>query len=54
MVPQDVTEALLVQALQRRGGAVEYETSFVSASQDGAGVDVVLEHQGERFTWNDR
>ncbi len=50
MVPQDVTEALLAQALQRRGGVVEYETSFVSASQDGAGVDVVLEHQGARFT----
>jgi 2-polyprenyl-6-methoxyphenol hydroxylase-like FAD-dependent oxidoreductase len=34
MVPQDVTEALLVQALRSRGGAVEYETSFVSACQD--------------------
>jgi hypothetical protein len=33
MVPQDTTEALLAQALRRRGGAVEYETSFVSATQ---------------------
>jgi 2-polyprenyl-6-methoxyphenol hydroxylase-like FAD-dependent oxidoreductase len=48
MVPQDVTEALLVQALRSRGGEVEYETSFVSASQDGDGVDVVLDHRGER------
>jgi 2-polyprenyl-6-methoxyphenol hydroxylase-like FAD-dependent oxidoreductase len=48
MVPQDVTEALLVQALRSRGGAVEYETSFVSASQDGDGVDVALDHRGER------
>src|SRR5215831_6364067 len=31
MVPQDVTEKLLVEALRRKGGAVEYETSFVSA-----------------------
>jgi 2-polyprenyl-6-methoxyphenol hydroxylase-like FAD-dependent oxidoreductase len=33
MVPQDVTEGLLVQKLQRQGGAVEYETAFVSAVQ---------------------
>src|SRR5450755_1672293 len=30
MVPQNITESLLVQALQRRGGRVEYETTFVS------------------------
>jgi 2-polyprenyl-6-methoxyphenol hydroxylase-like FAD-dependent oxidoreductase len=48
MVPQDVTEALLVQALRSRGGAVEYETSFVSAAQDDDGVDAVLEHRGAR------
>jgi 2-polyprenyl-6-methoxyphenol hydroxylase-like FAD-dependent oxidoreductase len=48
MVPQDVTEALLVRALRSRGGEVEYEISFVSASQDGDGVDVVLDHRGER------
>jgi hypothetical protein len=31
MVPQDVTEKLLVEQLRDKGGAVEYETSFVSA-----------------------
>ena len=33
MVPQDVTERLLAEQLQRQGGAVEYDTSFVSAVQ---------------------
>src|SRR5437773_2147107 len=33
MVPQDVTERLLAEQLRRRGGAVEYDTSFVSAIQ---------------------
>jgi 2-polyprenyl-6-methoxyphenol hydroxylase-like FAD-dependent oxidoreductase len=33
MVPQDDTEKLLVQELQRRGGAVEYEASFMSAGE---------------------
>jgi len=42
MVPQDVTEKLLVEELGRRGGAVEYDTTFVSASQDDDGVNVVL------------
>src|SRR6516164_3123057 len=49
MVPQDVTEALLVQALQARGGVVEYETSFLSAVQAGHGVDAILERRGEHF-----
>src|SRR5262249_41862450 len=49
MVPQDVTEALLVRALTQKGGSVDYETSFVSAAQDDHGVDAVLEHRGERF-----
>ena len=35
MVPQNVTEQLLAEQLQRRGGAVEYETAFVSAVQHG-------------------
>jgi 2-polyprenyl-6-methoxyphenol hydroxylase-like FAD-dependent oxidoreductase len=48
MVPQDVTEALLVKALQQRGGGVEYETSFLSAVQGDHGVDVTLQHHGER------
>src|SRR4030095_1006086 len=33
MVPQDVTERLLVEQLQRKGWAVAYETSFVSEVQ---------------------
>ena len=33
MVPQDVTERLLVEQLRHKGGAVEYENSFVSAVQ---------------------
>ena len=31
--PQNVTERLLVQELQRKGGAVEYETRFDSANR---------------------
>ena len=33
MVPQDVTERLLVEELVRKGGNVEYETKFISATQ---------------------
>jgi 2-polyprenyl-6-methoxyphenol hydroxylase-like FAD-dependent oxidoreductase len=55
MVPQDVTEKLLVEALRRKGGDVEYETKFVSAvqhedqqeDQQEDGVSVTLDHQGE-------
>ncbi len=49
MVPQDVTEKLLVQQLARRGGAVEYRTSFVSAIQHSEHVSTTLERLGERF-----
>ena len=52
MVPQDVTERLLVEELRRNGGAVEYETTFVSAfARDqgvrNQGVNVTLERKGE-------
>jgi 2-polyprenyl-6-methoxyphenol hydroxylase-like FAD-dependent oxidoreductase len=47
MVPQDVTERLLVEALQRKGGAVEYETSFVSAVQHDDCVSVTLDQKGQ-------
>jgi 2-polyprenyl-6-methoxyphenol hydroxylase-like FAD-dependent oxidoreductase len=47
MVPQDVTERLLVEELQRKGGNVEYETKFISAEQDDYGVKVTIEHRGE-------
>jgi 2-polyprenyl-6-methoxyphenol hydroxylase-like FAD-dependent oxidoreductase len=47
MVPQNVTERLLVEELKRRGGAVEYETALLSASEEGAGVLATVEHLGE-------
>jgi 2-polyprenyl-6-methoxyphenol hydroxylase-like FAD-dependent oxidoreductase len=47
MVPQDVTERLLLEALRRKGGNVEYETKFIAAKQDDHGVDVTIDHRGE-------
>jgi 2-polyprenyl-6-methoxyphenol hydroxylase-like FAD-dependent oxidoreductase len=47
MVPQDVTEKLLVEELKRRGGAVEYQSTFVSAEQQDSSVQVTLERNGE-------
>jgi 2-polyprenyl-6-methoxyphenol hydroxylase-like FAD-dependent oxidoreductase len=47
MVPQDVTEKLLVEGLGRRGGTVEYETTFVSAAEQDDGVSVTLDRKGE-------
>lgn len=52
MVPQDVTERLLVEALERKGGAVEYETSFVSAVPHDDHVSVTLEGKGGREELN--
>jgi 2-polyprenyl-6-methoxyphenol hydroxylase-like FAD-dependent oxidoreductase len=49
MVPQDVTERLLAEQLQRKGGAVEYETSFVSAVQHDDYVSVMLDRKGQRL-----
>lgn len=48
MVPQNVTEALLVEQLQRKGGAVEYETAFVTAVQHDHSVSATLDHRGQR------
>jgi 2-polyprenyl-6-methoxyphenol hydroxylase-like FAD-dependent oxidoreductase len=48
MVPQDVTEKLLVAELQRKGGVVEYETTFVSAVQNENHVRATLVRKGER------
>ncbi len=50
MVPQDVTERLLVEQLARKGGAAEYETSFVSAIQHKDHVSVRLDRKGRRDT----
>jgi 2-polyprenyl-6-methoxyphenol hydroxylase-like FAD-dependent oxidoreductase len=47
MVPQDVTERLLVEELVRKVGNVEYETRFISAEQDEHGVNLRIEHQGQ-------
>lgn len=49
MVPQDVTEKLLVEELRRKGGAVEYDTTFVSAVDQGDFVSVTLDRKGERI-----
>jgi len=49
MVPQDVTERLLVEQLQRKGGAVEYETSFVSAVQHDDHVNATVDQKGQRI-----
>lgn len=48
MVPQDVTERLLVEQLALRGGSPEYETSFVSAVQYKDYVNVTLDNKGQR------
>jgi len=49
MVPQDVTESLLVEQLRRKGGAVEYETAFVSAVPQDDCVRVILDQQGKQI-----
>ncbi len=46
MVPQDVTERLLVEELLRKGGSIDYETEFVSAEQNEHSVDATVEHRG--------
>jgi 2-polyprenyl-6-methoxyphenol hydroxylase-like FAD-dependent oxidoreductase len=47
MVPQNITERLLVEQLEQRGGAVEYDTSFVTAVQHDDVVTVTLDRKGE-------
>ena len=48
MVPQNVTERLLLEALRRRGGDVEYGSTFLSAEPDGGGVCVDFDRRGTR------
>lgn len=48
MVPQDVTEKILAEELKRKGGHVEYETTFVSARQENDHVEATLDHRGEQ------
>src|SRR5579871_710280 len=52
MVPQDVTETLLVDELRRKGGVVEYETTFVSADRRNEGVVVTADHKGDTIRVN--
>jgi len=49
MVPQDVTERLLVEQLRLKNGDVEYETSFVSAVQHDDFASVTLDQKGQRL-----
>ena len=49
MVPQNVTERLLVEQLGRKNGIVEYETSFVSAVQHDDFVSATLDQRGQRL-----
>jgi 2-polyprenyl-6-methoxyphenol hydroxylase-like FAD-dependent oxidoreductase len=48
MVPQNVTEKLLMEQLMSRNGVIEYETSFVSAIQHDDFVSVTVDHKGQR------
>src|SRR5690349_13630967 len=49
MVPQDVTEKLLLHELKLKGGAVEYETSFVTAVQHEGHVSATLDRKGQEL-----
>ena len=49
MVPQDVTEKMLVEELRQKGGAVEYDTTFVSAAEHDGLVSAILERSGQQF-----
>jgi 2-polyprenyl-6-methoxyphenol hydroxylase-like FAD-dependent oxidoreductase len=49
LVPQDITERLLVEELRRKGGAVEYETTLISAVQRDYHVTATLDHKGQKL-----
>jgi 2-polyprenyl-6-methoxyphenol hydroxylase-like FAD-dependent oxidoreductase len=50
MVPQDVTERLLAEALERRGGVVEYNTTCTGAEERDDHVSVTVERNGQPTT----
>jgi 2-polyprenyl-6-methoxyphenol hydroxylase-like FAD-dependent oxidoreductase len=50
MVPQSVTESLLLEELRRKGGDVEYETTFVSGEQLQDCVSVTLDQKGKSIS----
>jgi len=47
MVPQNVTENLLLEELRKRGGDVEYGARFVAAEQQNTGVNVTVDRGGQ-------
>jgi 2-polyprenyl-6-methoxyphenol hydroxylase-like FAD-dependent oxidoreductase len=49
MVPQDVTEKILVDELCQKGGTVEYETALVSAVEMDGRIIATLDRKGEQF-----
>lgn len=49
MVPQNVTEKIMVRELQRRGGSVEYDTTFISAVAHDGYVTATLDRKGQQF-----
>ena len=50
MVPQNVTERLLLEALRRCGGDVEYASTFLSAEPDEGGVRADVDRSGTRVS----
>lgn len=48
MVPQDVTEKLLLEHLRAAGGDVEYDTTLIGARETGSGVEATVEHGGSQ------
>ncbi len=49
MVPQNVTEAILAEEIQSKGGVIEYETTFVTAHERDDLVYATLDCKGERL-----
>lgn len=48
MVPQDITERIMVQELNRKNGTVEYGTTFLSAVQQDDCVEATLDVSGRQ------
>src|SRR6516164_4417895 len=46
MVPQNVTERLLVEELRKKSGEIQYESKFVTADQQSDFVNVTVERKG--------
>lgn len=50
MVPQDVTERLLAEALKQKGATIEYDTKCVGLEQQRDSVTVMAEQKGQPVT----